>query len=207
MFALTISAKLFDPQIWTLARWASGAFEAKPIQSGAWWNVRKAYDRFRPIADNRGFRFRQPFAVRTGRMRVVIFSLLVAFANSPISAAEKPAGSYTCLYAGTWGCGAPPGGICVDSGARPQPNRFTLQVNFDSKPFPRIRVNGLDGYLNYDRDGEAFVYWHLGGLGHPKFSTSFGEDGSLKATFISSHPNGGYDSSNFTCAQTPRHVL
>lgn len=163
--------------------------------------------RFPPIAVVRDFRLQQPFAVSTGRMRVVILALIVAFASSPTSAAEEPTGSFACLYVGSWGCGAPPGGICVDSGGRPQPNRSTLQVNFDSKPFPRIRLNGLDGHLNYNSDGEAFIYWHLGGLGHPKFSTSFAENGTLTATFISTHPNGGYDSSNFTCARAPKPVL
>src|SRR5512147_1904374 len=124
----------------------------------------------------------------------------------PVAPGCRPS-SFTCQYDGTWGCGAPPDGICVDGGGRPQPNRFTLQVNFDSKPFPRIRLNGLDGHLNRNRDGEEFVYWHLGGLGYPKFSTSFGEDGNLRATFISAHPNGGYESSNFKCARATKPVL
>jgi hypothetical protein len=80
-------------------------------------------------------------------------------------------------------------------------------VNFDSKPFPRIRLNGLDGHVEPNGDREEFVSWHLGGLGHPKFSTSFGEDGNLRATFISAHPNGGYESSNFKCTRAAKPVL
>jgi hypothetical protein len=82
-----------------------------------------------------------------------------------------------------------------------------LQVNFDSKPFPRIRLNGLDGQVERNGDGQWFVYWHLGGLGNPKFSTSFGEDGGLSATFISAHPNGGSESSNFKCTRATKPVL
>jgi hypothetical protein len=137
-------------------------------------------------------------------MRVVVLALLVAFASSPASAAEEPVGSFACLYGGTWHCG--PDRFCIDSGV-PQPSRFTLQVNFDSKPFPRIRLNGLDGQVERNGDGQWFVYWHLGGLGNPKFSTSFSEDGGLRATFISAHPNGGSESSNFKCTRATKPVL
>ena len=141
-------------------------------------------------------------------MRFLMLASLLALASSPTNAAGKLTGGFTCDYSGSLGCAPPgqPGGICVDSG-RPQPMRFILQVNFDSKPFPRIRLNGLNGHLNYNRDGEAVAYWHLSGLGHPKFSTSVGEDGTVRATFISAYPNGGYDSSNFTCVRAPRPVL
>jgi len=106
-------------------------------------------------------------------MRGISFALLVLAAGR-ITATEQPTGSFICSYRGTWGCAPPnaPGGICVDSGS-PQPKRFTLQMNFDSKPFPRIRLNGLDGHLLNARDPAGYsVVWHLGGLGRPGFSTS-----------------------------------
>jgi hypothetical protein len=142
-------------------------------------------------------------------MRVCAFASLVTFASNAMSAEPAPTGSFTCLYDGTWGCASPnvPGGVCIDSG-RPQPRRFNLQLNFESKPFPRLRLNGLDGHLLRDDDsGNYSVVWHLGGLGQPKLSTSAGKRGTITATFINRHANGAYDSSNFKCTRAARPIL
>jgi hypothetical protein len=140
-------------------------------------------------------------------MRAILLVLL-ALTSGPTNA-RQPVGSFTCAYVGSWSCASPdqPQGICIDSG-RPQPKRFTLLLNFDSKPFPRFRLNGLDGHLEPGADALAYaVAWSLPVLGHPKFSTSWGEDGGLKATFIHTEQSGAYVSANFKCHRAPKSVL
>jgi hypothetical protein len=141
--------------------------------------------------------------------RAFLFVGLVSSVADAGAANQRPAGSFKCLYVGTWGC-APAnssGGICVDSG-RPQRERFALQLNFESKPFPRLRLNGLDGHLLQSNDPSSYlVVWHLGGLGQPELSTLVHPDGSIDASFVEKYPNGGTESSRFKCSRLPRPLL
>jgi hypothetical protein len=137
-------------------------------------------------------------------MRLLILACLVASTGSPTGAAEEPSGSYTCVYEGTLGCTV--GGMCIDSGP-PQSKRFTLLLKLDSRPFPRIRLNGLDGHL--ERNGNGYlVRWHLGGLGSPKLAITPHPEGAITATFIQTNADGGYhDSSNFKCSRALTPIL
>ena len=141
--------------------------------------------------------------------RSCLFVGFVASGADVGAAGQRPAGSFTCLYVGTWGC-APAnssGGICVDSG-RPRRQRFALQLNFESKPFPRLRLNGLEGHLLRRNDTSSYsVVWHLGGLGQPELMTSVRPDGSIDASFVQKYPAGGTESSTFKCSRQPRPVL
>ena len=140
-------------------------------------------------------------------MRLVIALFIVS--TSPAFAAQEIRGSFTCAYAGSWACAPPdqPQGICIDSGL-PQPKRFTLLLNFDSKPLPRIRLNGLDGLLQPNPDPPAYtVAWSLGAVGRPKFSVKWSEDGALTVTIIHTEQDGAYVSANFKCRRSPRPVL
>jgi hypothetical protein len=144
-----------------------------------------------------------------GNLRAYFVICAISLSGPAIAAGERAVGSYTCAYNGSWGC-APPnssGGICVESG-RPHPRSFSLLLNFESKPFPRLRLNGLDGHLLRDSEsGDYSVVWHLGGLGQPKFSITTDKHGRITATFRNEHQNGAYDSSTFKCSRLPRSIL
>jgi len=100
-------------------------------------------------------------------MRAILLASLAALAGQPADPTVGMSGTYICDYVGNWGCNAEGG--CVDGGVRRRSApRYTLTVNFDTR---RIRLNGLDGHLETDRsETEYWVYWNVGGMGHPKLT-------------------------------------
>ena len=142
-------------------------------------------------------------------MRLTCAVIVIALVGDSAHAAEEPKGSFVCSYSGSLACPPTnyPGGVCIDGGV-PQPKRFTLLLNFDSQPFPRIRLNGLDGRLQPNADPRAYTLaWSLAALGRPKVSTRWSDDGALHATIIHAEQDGGYVSATFKCHRSPKPIF
>ena len=137
-------------------------------------------------------------------MRLAAFAFLLVLSSAGAGAAQTMSAAYKCVFVGNWGCGplGKSGSICVDSPRSRNPSRYVLRFNFGAKPFPRIELNGLDGHLEpIGSSGDYLVYWRVGGMGHPKFSTSM-RDGILVGHLVHSYPDGGSSSSEFKCARS-----